>query len=223
GSSASSTSTPERRSKNWVYQPIEPQYLFASSEPASLLTEVDIRNIVSAAVEQNATTESVTKTASPEDALQDKRLSELDKALKAFQSKAGAKTYPNITVNGVFQADAGWIRQDSVSESQYGNIQDGSDFRRARLSAKGGVTETTNYMFQMDFGFFGRPTFTDVWLEQTKVPFFGNVRIGQWKQPFGLEVASSFRTRRSWNEVCCFSRSHHFATSVLDSTIIPTI
>jgi phosphate-selective porin OprO/OprP len=55
------------------------------------------------------------------------------------------------------------------------------------------VTEFTNYFFQMDFGFFGRPTFTDVWLEQTKVPVFGNVRIGQWKQPCSLETVSSFR------------------------------
>jgi phosphate-selective porin OprO and OprP len=131
--------------------------------------------------------------ASPEDVQQDKRISDLDKALKDLKDKAGKKTYPNVTVNGVFQADAGWIHQDSASETQYGQIQDGSDFRRARLSAKGSVTETTNYFFQMDFGFFGRPTFTDVWLEQTKVPLFGNIRIGQWKQPFGLETVSSFR------------------------------
>jgi len=92
-----------------------------------------------------------------------------------------------------FQADVGWVQQDLASRQKYGDIQDGADFRRARLSAKGSVTETTNYFFQMDFVFFGRPTFTDVWVEQTQVPLLGNVRIGQWKQPFGLEVVSSFR------------------------------
>jgi phosphate-selective porin OprO/OprP len=127
------------------------------------------------------------------DALQDQRIASLDNAFKALQEKANKKTYPSVTVNGVFQSDAGWIHQDSNSEAQYGQIQDGANFRRARLSAKGSVTELTNYFFQMDFGFFGRPTFTDVWLEQTKVPLFGNVRIGQWKQPFGLETVSSFR------------------------------
>ena len=45
----------------------------------------------------------------------------------------------------------------------------------------------------MDFAFPGRPTFTDVWFEVTKVPVLGNVRVGQWKQPFSLEVVSSFR------------------------------
>lgn len=108
-------------------------------------------------------------------------------------SDSKANTYPSVTVNGVFQADAGFFSQDEESRLAHGNIQDGADFRRARLSAKGAVTETVNYMFQMDFAFFGRPTFTDVWVEQTQLPVLGNFRIGQWKQPFSLEVVSSFR------------------------------
>jgi phosphate-selective porin OprO/OprP len=45
----------------------------------------------------------------------------------------------------------------------------------------------------MDYAFPGRPTFTDVWGEVTKLPVLANVRFGQWKQPFSLEVVSSFR------------------------------
>jgi phosphate-selective porin OprO/OprP len=176
-----------------IYRAVDTQTLFASSERSPLPAEGDISSIVSEAVNERTLSEPAAPQASPADALQDRRLSDLDRALKKFQTKATTKTYPNVTVNGVFQADAGWIHQDAVSETLYGPIQDGSDFRRTRLSAKGGVTETTNYFFQMDFGFFGRPTFTDVWLEQTQVPIFGNVRIGQWKQPFGLETVSSFR------------------------------
>ncbi|MFM7833383.1 MAG: OprO/OprP family phosphate-selective porin, partial [Planctomycetaceae bacterium] len=123
----------------------------------------------------------------------DQRLDELEKMVRDLRDKANKKTLPSVTINGVFQADVGWVQQDLASRQKYGDIQDGADFRRARLSAKGSVTETTNYFFQMDFGFFGRPTFTDVWVEQTQVPLLGNVRIGQWKQPFGLEVVSSFR------------------------------
>ncbi len=123
----------------------------------------------------------------------DDRLVALEKIVADLQKKASAKTYPTLTVNGVFQADAGWIHQDSASEVAYGQIQDGADFRRARLSTKGLVTESTGYMLQMDFGFFGRPTFTDVWVEKTGVPVLGTVRIGQWKQPFSLETVSSFR------------------------------
>jgi phosphate-selective porin OprO/OprP len=176
-----------------IYQAQSPRTIFDSTARPSLLTELEVRSIVSDTINQQADSTPTDLPTGSEDAFQNQRISELDRALQGLKSSAGRKTYPNVTVNGVFQADAGWIHQDSVSEAQYGQIRDGSDFRRARLSAKGSVTEQTNYFFQMDFGFFGRPTFTDVWLEQTNVPVFGNVRIGQWKQPFSLETVSSFR------------------------------
>lgn len=118
---------------------------------------------------------------------------EVQKRFKSWLDDSKKNTYPNVTVNGVFQADVGFFDQDPASIRAHGDIQDGADFRRARLSAKGAVTETVNYFFQMDFAFFGRPTFTDVWVEQTDIPVVGNVRFGQWKQPFSLEVVSSFR------------------------------
>lgn len=158
-----------------VYSPLSGPGLSSSQESAFTLLDSSLASMVA------------------EDEAQSQRLEDLEKLVRGLQEKAAKKTFPSVTVNGVFQADSGWIRQDAASEQQYGNILDGADFRRARLSAKGSVTETTNYFMQMDFGFFGRPTFTDVWVEQTKVPFFGNVRIGQWKQPFGLETVSSFR------------------------------
>ncbi len=121
----------------------------------------------------------------------EKRLKDIEKRLNDID--AAKKKLPSVTVNGVFQADSVWFNQPASSRSQYGLIEDGAGFRRARLSAKGSVTDTTNYFMQMDFGFFGRPTFTDVWVEQTKIPYLGTVRVGQWKQPFSLEVVSSFR------------------------------
>jgi phosphate-selective porin OprO/OprP len=126
---------------------------------------------------------------------QGQQLSALQKAFKSFQDKAGEKKYPNISMNGVFQADSVWVHQDEDSLNEFGRIEDGAGFRRARLSAKGNITEHTNYMFQFDLGTggIGRPTITDIWVEETGVPVLGNVRVGQWKQPFSLEVVSSFR------------------------------
>lgn len=106
---------------------------------------------------------------------------------------AAPKKYPFVNVNGVFQADTVYFNQDHASRLQLGDIQDGADFRRTRLSASGSVAENVNYFVQMDFGFFGRPTFTDVWGEVTDLPVFGTIRAGQWKQPFSLEVPTSFR------------------------------
>lgn len=101
--------------------------------------------------------------------------------------------YPTVQVNGVFQADMMYFSQDPESLANNGDIQDGADFRRFRMSASGAVAPNVNYFGQIDFGFPGRPTFTDVWLEVTDVPVLGTVRAGQWKQPFGLEVVTSFR------------------------------
>lgn len=111
--------------------------------------------------------------------------------------------YPTVTVNGFFQADALWFGQNEANRESLanplavppfdGDIQDGADIRRMRLSAKGAVADNVNYFMQLDFGFFGRPSFADIWGEVTHVPFLGNVRVGQWKQPFGLEVVSSVR------------------------------
>lgn len=114
----------------------------------------------------------------------EKRLAEAD---------AAKKKLPAITVSGVFQADGVVFNQNQLSRDTYGLIENGADFRRARLGARATVTENMNAFMQMDFAFFGRPTFTDLWVETTDIPVLGNVRIGQWKQPFGLEVVSSFR------------------------------
>lgn len=101
--------------------------------------------------------------------------------------------FPTVAVNGAIQTDAVFFDQDAESIIANGDIQDGADFRRFRLSAKGALAENVNYFGQLDFAFFGRPTFTDVWGEITHVPVLGNVRFGQWKQPFSLEVPTSFR------------------------------
>ena len=123
----------------------------------------------------------------------EQRFQALSHRFDELQAKIAPAKLPSVEVHGVFQADTGWFSQNAASRKAVGDIQDGSDFRRARLSANGAIADNMNYFLQMDFAFPGRPTFTDLWFEVTKVPVLGNVRIGQWKQPFSLEVVSSFR------------------------------
>jgi phosphate-selective porin OprO/OprP len=102
--------------------------------------------------------------------------------------------YPrNVQLLGVFQADGVAFNQDAANRESFGYIENGADFRRARLAGRAEVAPTMNAFFQMDFAFPGRPTFADVWVEWTDLPWLGTVRVGQWKQPFSLEVVSSFR------------------------------
>ena len=108
-------------------------------------------------------------------------------------SSPGKPKLPSITLSGVFQVDGVMFNQDSASHQAYGLMENGADFRRARLGAKGSVTDAMDYFLQMDFAFFGRPTFTDLWVDFKDATPWGTIRVGQWKQPFGLESATSFR------------------------------
>ena len=107
--------------------------------------------------------------------------------------------YPlSAVVSGVFQADGVVFDQSErnrlrAADGGVGPIENGADFRRARIGVRSAVYNNMNAFMQMDFAFPGRPTFTDVWVEWTDLPVLGTVRVGQWKQPFSLEVVSSFR------------------------------
>jgi phosphate-selective porin OprO/OprP len=130
------------------------------------------------------------------------RIEELERNAKTSESKLQAiedaakaeKTKrPTLQLSGVFQADAVAFDQDESSRFNYGRIESGADFRRARLGAKGAVSDSMDYFMQLDFGFFGRPTFTDLWVDFKDAGPLGTVRVGQWKHPFSLETVSSFR------------------------------
>jgi phosphate-selective porin OprO/OprP len=106
---------------------------------------------------------------------------------------AAEEEFPNISVSGFFQADTGFFGQDAASFATFGPIQNGADFRRARLSLLGSAAPNINYIMEMDFAQPGHPTFKDVWAEVTMIPIVGNVRVGFFKAPFSLEELQSAR------------------------------
>ena len=101
--------------------------------------------------------------------------------------------FPTATLSGFFHADAAWFAQDGPSLATFGDIQDFTDFRRARLAAKGKVAENIAYMCEFDFGFPGRPTFMDVYGEFLDLPGLGTVRIGQWRAPMSMDALTSVK------------------------------
>lgn len=104
-----------------------------------------------------------------------------------------AVVYPQVRVTGFFQADAGWVHQDEASRIQFDDIQDDRGFRRTRLAAQGKVAENVSYIIEMDFAFNGRPSFMDVWMDVAGVPLPGNLRVGQYRMPFGMDELTSVR------------------------------
>lgn len=128
----------------------------------------------------------------------------VEQQLAIFSKRLDALEHPvikypaNVQVNGVFQADGVTFNQDDANRAPaaaggVGFIENGADFRRARVTAKATLANNMNALMQFDFAAQGRPTFTDVWVEWTDLPLVGTIRVGQWKQPFSLEVVSSFR------------------------------
>ncbi len=99
--------------------------------------------------------------------------------------------YPTVRLTGFFQADTVWFRQSEANIAAVDDLQDGADFRRARLAAVGNVWTNISYILEMDFGFPGRPSFMDVWLQIDDVLGDNHLRIGQYRQPFGMEGLTS--------------------------------
>ncbi len=108
------------------------------------------------------------------------------------QAQSEREKLPFVRLSGFFQFDSGWFNQDGASKQQLGDVQNGSGFRRTRLQALGKLSEFTNFSIEMDFAFPGRPSFMDVWGEQTNLPL-GAVRIGQYRQPVTMDSWTSIR------------------------------
>ena len=149
------------------------------------------------------------------------RLADLEKQLKGIKdketaAKAKAAGAPSVVVSGMIQTDFALFHQDTVSQSQFGDVKDGSEFRRARLKASGTAFDVVDYSIEADFapllsgtgwnsskaGAPGYTTFTaynqqtalkDTYIGIKELPLIGNVRIGHFKECFGLDQLTSDR------------------------------
>lgn len=119
----------------------------------------------------------------------------MDSVERGLKGTDGGKRdeLPLIRLSGFMQLDEGLFSQSAASIDRLGNIQNGVGFRRTRLQAIGKLTQFTGYTIEMDFATVGRPSFMDVWGEQSELPFFGTVRIGHFRQPGTMDGWTSVR------------------------------
>ena len=115
-------------------------------------------------------------------------------------------------IGGSVQIDSGYYavaRGLEVFPNSPGPFQDGAFIRRGRLFAEGAMYTDFDYRFEMEFfngfnpaGLSVRPGIntvvnspgpTDAWFQIKNIPYLGNVRIGQQKEPFSLEHTESYR------------------------------
>ncbi|HTN75542.1 MAG TPA: porin [Pirellulaceae bacterium] len=114
------------------------------------------------------------------------------KAMKEAEKKKQG-TFPTHKITGFTQLDTAFYSQSAQNRATVGDAQDGTGFRRARLAVQGNVAEFTKYQIEMDFATAGRPSFFDTYIEQSNVPFFGAIKVGQFCQPFSVDSLTGFR------------------------------
>ena len=90
----------------------------------------------------------------------------------------GRQKAQSIKIRGRVHTDMATFDQEPASRVLNGDIQDGADFRRARIGVEGTMLEVSNYRIEMDFAGSGRPSFTDVYWGISELPYINNVRAG---------------------------------------------
>lgn len=120
---------------------------------------------------------------------------------------------PSAKLTGFFHLDSAWFSQDAGNLQTLGDINDGLGFRRARLAAKGNVVEDISYILEFDIAQ-SQARFVDVWLQRSKTRF-GNIRIGRYRQPFGMSELTSVRELPFLERPVTFTQSPFRQTGVM--------
>jgi phosphate-selective porin OprO/OprP len=126
------------------------------------------------------------------------RLSIVEKSLAKLvdaadtKNKDAART-PAFVLTGQMQADQVFFGQGPVSRAAVGDLQDGAQFRRLRIGARGTAFEVFDYSFGVDFALANQPSYLDNYIEWKRLPWLQNIRVGHYFEPFSLERVTQNR------------------------------
>lgn len=108
-----------------------------------------------------------------------------DNALKAESRDGNTK----IKMGGRMQFDVMWIHQDDSLNNHF-DAHNGAEIRRARIYTAGTIYKNIKFKFQVDFAG-SIVVIKDAFIQLTKIPVIGNIRVGNFKEPFGLNMLTS--------------------------------
>jgi phosphate-selective porin OprO/OprP len=94
-------------------------------------------------------------------------------------------------IGGRIQNDWAFGTQDGDLTDEVGDFKNGVEFRRARVYLEGTVGEHSFYKAQYDFAGGDGGAFKDVYMGLQGLPVIGNIRVGQYKEPFSIEELTS--------------------------------
>ncbi|MCZ6690576.1 MAG: porin [Planctomycetota bacterium] len=93
-------------------------------------------------------------------------------------------------LRGGIQLDSVWISEDSNIRNTVGDQKDGTKLRRGRLALSGKLYYYFNFKAEYDFAL-GNDGFKDVYVGISDLGTAARLRIGQFKEPIGLEALTS--------------------------------
>ncbi|MEI8229386.1 MAG: porin, partial [Planctomycetota bacterium] len=100
---------------------------------------------------------------------------------------------PSLILSGQVQADQIYFGQDAVSRTAVGDLQDGAQFRRLRIGARGTSFDVLEYSLGVDFALANQPSYLDNYIEWKELPWLQNIRVGHYFEPFSLERVTQNR------------------------------
>ncbi|MBS3734426.1 MAG: hypothetical protein KGY99_05815 [Phycisphaerae bacterium] len=95
-----------------------------------------------------------------------------------------------IKFGGRLMYDVGWVSGTDMENALGTDLEDGAEVRRARLYAAGNLGKDLGFKLQFDLAG-GDADLKDAYLQFKHVPFVGNIKVGHFKEPFGLEQLTS--------------------------------
>jgi phosphate-selective porin OprO/OprP len=136
------------------------------------------------------------------------RVADLEKALKKMDDKAkadkeAALNKPTFAVGGLIQYDMAFFGNENAATRalpgqpaqpaaiNQGPFVNGVGPRRLRLQAAGEFWYNIDYKLEVDLFTTSQPAFKDVYFTVKELPWVQNVRVGHFKEPFGLEQITS--------------------------------
>lgn len=99
-----------------------------------------------------------------------------------------------MKVGGRLQADYGWIAESDklakIVNKPNEDTPDGAEIRRARIALSGEIYKDIEFVTEYDFAG-DAVSIKDAYIGMKNVPGVGNVRVGNFKEPFSLEELTS--------------------------------
>ena len=95
-----------------------------------------------------------------------------------------------INLNGRILVDGGYIGADETLQEAFPDFQGGKTrFRDLRVTLTGTAYDHIDFKFGIDFA--NVRDIKDLWIGYTKAPFFGDIKVGHFKEPISLERLTS--------------------------------